>query len=268
MRPRDLASTEAEDQVKRRLLLHIVVGEGASVFQLLAGKDETLLVRRDSLLVLYLGLDIVDRVGRLDLECDGFPGESFDKNLHRVGGYSFPMLLFFLDDHEVIFLHGSGKHFHLSLEMRVNVKELLHHDDGIGIGLVDPLGRRQKTSRANVTATVLAAQTAPVLPRVAVVLCDALVAVADGRRTPRGKVNSQRRPVSFAGREHGVDESKKGQVLGRGPFHFPFFLVSRVYLRERRLGLERLLFFRVRPPPPTCARPRRKRLCVVSRVRA
>ena len=34
------------------LLLDVVVGEGPPVLQLLPGKDETLLVRRDSLLIL------------------------------------------------------------------------------------------------------------------------------------------------------------------------------------------------------------------------
>lgn len=44
-------AAQAEDQVERRLLLDVVVGEGAAVFELLAGEDETLLVRWDALLV-------------------------------------------------------------------------------------------------------------------------------------------------------------------------------------------------------------------------
>ena len=39
-------------QVKGGLLLDVVVGQGPPVLQLLAGKDEPLLVRRDSLFVL------------------------------------------------------------------------------------------------------------------------------------------------------------------------------------------------------------------------
>jgi hypothetical protein len=38
---------------------------------LLAGKDQTLLIWRNAFLVLDLGLDVVNGVGRLDLECDG-----------------------------------------------------------------------------------------------------------------------------------------------------------------------------------------------------
>jgi hypothetical protein len=53
--------------VQGRLLLNVVVGEGTSVLKLLSSKDQTLLVRGDSLLVLDLGLDVVNSVGRLHL---------------------------------------------------------------------------------------------------------------------------------------------------------------------------------------------------------
>jgi hypothetical protein len=45
------AATQAQHQVQRGLLLDVVVGQGAAVLQLLAGKDEALLVRRDALLL-------------------------------------------------------------------------------------------------------------------------------------------------------------------------------------------------------------------------
>jgi hypothetical protein len=44
--------------VKGRLLLDVVVRKGAAVLELLAGEDETLLIRGNSLLVLDLGLDL------------------------------------------------------------------------------------------------------------------------------------------------------------------------------------------------------------------
>ena len=62
----DDATAQTEDQVESRLLLDVVVGEGAAVLELLARKDQALLVRRNALLVLDLGLDIVDGVARLD----------------------------------------------------------------------------------------------------------------------------------------------------------------------------------------------------------
>jgi hypothetical protein len=68
------ATTQAEDEVERRLLLDVVIRQGATVLELLACEDQALLVRRDALLVLNLGLDIVDGVGRLHLQGDGLAG--------------------------------------------------------------------------------------------------------------------------------------------------------------------------------------------------
>jgi len=67
----DDATAQAEDKVKSRLLLDVVVGQSPAVLKLLASKDQALLVRGDALLVLDLGLDIVDGVGRLHLKGDG-----------------------------------------------------------------------------------------------------------------------------------------------------------------------------------------------------
>jgi len=58
-------TTQTQHQVEGALLLDVVVGKSATVLELLAGEDQTLLVRGDALLVLDLGLDIVDGVGRL-----------------------------------------------------------------------------------------------------------------------------------------------------------------------------------------------------------
>ncbi len=63
-------------------LLDVVVGEGSAVLKLLAGEDETLLIRGDSLLVLDLALHIVDGIGGLDLEGDGLAREGLDEDLH------------------------------------------------------------------------------------------------------------------------------------------------------------------------------------------
>jgi hypothetical protein len=75
-------TTQAEDQVKSRLLLDVVVGEGAAILELLASKDQALLIRGNALLVLDLRLDIVDGVGRLHLKGDSLPRKSLDENLH------------------------------------------------------------------------------------------------------------------------------------------------------------------------------------------
>jgi hypothetical protein len=56
--------------MKGRLLLDIVVREGPAVLKLLAGEDEALLVRRNTLLVLDLAFDVIDCIARLDFEGD------------------------------------------------------------------------------------------------------------------------------------------------------------------------------------------------------
>ena len=61
--------------MKSRLLLNVVVAQGTTVLELLSGKDETLLIRGNSFLVLNLGLDVVDGIGRLDLKSDGLASD-------------------------------------------------------------------------------------------------------------------------------------------------------------------------------------------------
>lgn len=43
-----------------------------------------LLILWDSFLVLYLGFDIIDAVGPFYLKGNGFPSESFYKDLHAI----------------------------------------------------------------------------------------------------------------------------------------------------------------------------------------
>lgn len=65
---------------KRRVyLLDVVIAQSPSIFQLLAGEDQTLLIGGNALFVLNLGLDVVDCVGRFDLEGDGLTCEGFDE---------------------------------------------------------------------------------------------------------------------------------------------------------------------------------------------
>lgn len=52
-------ATETEDQVESRLLLDVVVGQSAAILELLASKDQALLIWGNALLVLNLALHIV-----------------------------------------------------------------------------------------------------------------------------------------------------------------------------------------------------------------
>ena len=75
-------TTEAEHQVEDRLLLDVVVAQSSAILKLLSGEDKSLLVGGDALLVLDLGLDVVDGIGRLHLKGDRLPREGLDENLH------------------------------------------------------------------------------------------------------------------------------------------------------------------------------------------
>ena len=72
--------------------MDVVVREGPAILELLAGEDQPLLIRRDALLVLDLGLDILDGVRGLDLEGDGLAREGLDENLHLGRKFARPYL--------------------------------------------------------------------------------------------------------------------------------------------------------------------------------
>lgn len=64
-------------------LLDVVIAQGASIFELLAGEDQTLLVGGDAFFVLDFGFDVVDCVGGFDFESDGFAREGLDEAVFR-----------------------------------------------------------------------------------------------------------------------------------------------------------------------------------------
>ena len=82
-------TSEAQDEMQSGLLLDVVIRESSAILELLAGKNQSLLVGWDAFLVwassqqcasenellmhtLNLGLDIVDGVRGLNLKGDGF----------------------------------------------------------------------------------------------------------------------------------------------------------------------------------------------------
>ena len=74
---------EMEGKVKGHLL-DVVVGEGVATLELFISKDEVLLVRWDTLLVLNLGLNIVGSIRRLYFEGDGLARDGLYKDLHAT----------------------------------------------------------------------------------------------------------------------------------------------------------------------------------------
>merc|ERR1711971_1181650 len=77
-----IPSTKTKNQVERGFLLDVVITESTAVLQLLACKDKTLLIRGDALLILDLSLHIVNGVGWLHIQGDGFSRQSLHKDLH------------------------------------------------------------------------------------------------------------------------------------------------------------------------------------------
>ena len=79
----DCATTRPRrTKVEGALFLNVVIRKRTPVLQLLASKDQALLVGRDTLLVLDLRFHVVDGVGRFDFKRDRLAGESLDEDLH------------------------------------------------------------------------------------------------------------------------------------------------------------------------------------------
>ena len=78
-------TTKSQHQMKGGLLLDVVGRQSTAIFQLLASEDQPLLIRRNSFLILDLGLDIFYSVRGFNLERDGFPRKGLHENLHPGG---------------------------------------------------------------------------------------------------------------------------------------------------------------------------------------
>ena len=68
--------------MKCGLLCNVVIAKSATILKLLASKDESLLIRWNTFLVLDLCLDVVDCVRSLDIESDGLAGQGLHEDLH------------------------------------------------------------------------------------------------------------------------------------------------------------------------------------------
>lgn len=76
------ATSQPQNQVKSGFFLDVVITQGATVFQLFTSKDQTLLVRCNTFLVLNLGLHVLDGVSGLHFKGDGFASQCLNENLH------------------------------------------------------------------------------------------------------------------------------------------------------------------------------------------
>jgi hypothetical protein len=77
-------ASEERTEVQSRLLLDVIIRKGPAVFKLLASKDQTLLVGRNTLLVLNLRFHVVDGIGGFNFERNGLAGKSLHEDLHTA----------------------------------------------------------------------------------------------------------------------------------------------------------------------------------------
>merc|ERR1719461_157075 len=75
-------TTKSKNKMEGRFLLDVVVREGSAIFELFSGEDQSLLLWRDSFLILNLGFDIGDSVIWLDVKRDRLSREGLDEDLH------------------------------------------------------------------------------------------------------------------------------------------------------------------------------------------
>ena len=70
--------------MESRFLLDVVVTEGSTVFELLSGENESLLIGWDAFLVLDLSLDVLNGVTWLNIKSDGLASKGLDEDLHAT----------------------------------------------------------------------------------------------------------------------------------------------------------------------------------------
>ena len=99
-------TTESEDEMKGWLFLDVVVAEGSAVFELLSSENEALLIGRDALLVLDLGLDVLDSVDWFDIKSDSLSCKCLYEYLHLLFALleAFGVVLFIIFEQILIWL--------------------------------------------------------------------------------------------------------------------------------------------------------------------
>ena len=100
------SSSESQHQVQRRLLLDVVIRQGSGILQLFPCEDQSLLFRWNSLFILNFGLDVLDRVVRLDIQRNRFARQGLDEDLHGhcdldwvLWWFGFGVVYFYVSDY-------------------------------------------------------------------------------------------------------------------------------------------------------------------------
>ena len=75
-------TSKSQDQVESGFLLNVVVRESSAILELFSSEDESLLIGRDTFLVLDLGLDVFNGVGGLNIQSNRLTCKGLNENLH------------------------------------------------------------------------------------------------------------------------------------------------------------------------------------------
>merc|ERR1711937_416380 len=77
-------TSKSKDKMESRFLLDIIISKSSTIFQLLTSKDQTLLVRRNTFLILNFLLDILNGITGFNIQSNSFTSQCLHKNLHTT----------------------------------------------------------------------------------------------------------------------------------------------------------------------------------------
>ena len=77
-----VSTSESQNKMEGWLFLNVVIRKSSSVLKLLSSEDKSLLVWRDSFLILDLGFNILNGVSWFNIKGDGFTSEGLYEDLH------------------------------------------------------------------------------------------------------------------------------------------------------------------------------------------
>ena len=79
-----VATSKSENQVEGRFLLDVVIREGSAILKLLSSENESLLIWRNTFLVLDLGFHVLNGVCWLNIKSDSLSSQGLDEDLHTT----------------------------------------------------------------------------------------------------------------------------------------------------------------------------------------
>merc|ERR1719222_1397275 len=86
-----VATSQSQYKMEGRLLLDVVVGQSPTILQLFTSEDQSLLIWRNTFLILDLSLNVLNAVAGFNLQSDGLSSQGLDKDLHTSSQSQYKM---------------------------------------------------------------------------------------------------------------------------------------------------------------------------------